>query len=156
MSRARFARRQGVLQAHRLSAIRACGGRRNPGGVLAHENVRVTAIRHAPSNDRHSPRDVAQEQPCGTRRSAGLLKEARALRTETTVNDTRDFGIGRLLTTDNWDALLRVGHNIKQRLLYAHLQACPCAPDGRRSNASCCRPPTTASPPPGCASATRA
>jgi hypothetical protein len=57
------------------------------------------------------------------------FKEGRALRTETTVNDTRDFGIGRLLTIDNWDALLRVGHDINQRLLDAQLQACACAPD---------------------------
>ena len=33
------------------------------------------------------------------------FKEGRALRTETTVNDTRDFGIGRLVTDENWDAL---------------------------------------------------
>jgi hypothetical protein len=57
------------------------------------------------------------------------FKEGRALRTETTVNDTRDFGIGRLVTTENWDALLRVGHDINQRLLDAQLQACACAPD---------------------------
>jgi hypothetical protein len=57
------------------------------------------------------------------------LKEGRALRTETTVNDTRDFGIGRLLTADNWHALLRVGHDINQRLLDAQLEACACAPD---------------------------
>jgi hypothetical protein len=57
------------------------------------------------------------------------FKEGRALRTETTVNDTYDFGIGRLLTPDNWDALLRVGHDINQRLLDAQLQACACAPD---------------------------
>jgi hypothetical protein len=57
------------------------------------------------------------------------LKEGRALRTETTVNDTRDFGIGRLLTDANWDALLRVGHDINERLLDAQLQACACAPD---------------------------
>jgi hypothetical protein len=57
------------------------------------------------------------------------FKEGRALRTETTVNDTYDFAIGRLLTQDNWDALLRVGHDINQRLLDAQLQACACAPD---------------------------
>ncbi|HEX2310474.1 MAG TPA: hypothetical protein VHH91_07135 [Vicinamibacterales bacterium] len=57
------------------------------------------------------------------------LKEGRALRTETTVNDTRDFGVGRLLTSENWDALVRVGHDINQRLLDAQLQACACAPD---------------------------
>jgi hypothetical protein len=57
------------------------------------------------------------------------FKEGRALRTETTVNDTRDFGIGRLLSADNCDALLRVGHDTNQRLLDAQLQACACAPD---------------------------
>ena len=34
------------------------------------------------------------------------FKEGRALRTETTVNDTRDFGIGRRLTDANWEALI--------------------------------------------------
>ena len=57
------------------------------------------------------------------------FKEGRALRTETTVNDTRDFGIGRLLTTANWDALVQIGHDINERLLDAQLQACQCAPD---------------------------
>jgi hypothetical protein len=57
------------------------------------------------------------------------LKEGRALRTETTVNDTYDFGIGRLLTTANWEALMRVGHDINERVLDAQLQACACAPD---------------------------
>jgi hypothetical protein len=57
------------------------------------------------------------------------LKQGRALRTETTVNDTYDFGIGRLLTQANWDALLAVGHDTNQRLLDAQLQACACAPD---------------------------
>jgi len=57
------------------------------------------------------------------------FKEGRALRTETTVNDTYDFGIGRLLTKANWDALVRVGHDINERLLDAQLQACACAPD---------------------------
>lgn len=57
------------------------------------------------------------------------LKEGRALRTETTVADTRDFGIGRLLTTENWDALLQIGHQVNERLLDAQLQACACAPD---------------------------
>ncbi|MGI8414010.1 MAG: hypothetical protein ACR2LV_10270, partial [Solirubrobacteraceae bacterium] len=45
------------------------------------------------------------------------FKEGRALRTETTVNDTRDFGIGRLLTDANWNALVRIGREINQRLL---------------------------------------
>jgi hypothetical protein len=57
------------------------------------------------------------------------FKEGRALRTETTVNDTYDFGVGRLLTRANWQALLAVGHQTNQRLLDAQLQACACAPD---------------------------
>jgi hypothetical protein len=57
------------------------------------------------------------------------FKEGRALRTETTINDTRDFGIKRRVTTDNWDALIDVGHQVNQRLLDHQLDACACAPD---------------------------
>ena len=57
------------------------------------------------------------------------FKEGRALRTETTVNDTRDFGIGRRLTQDNWDALVAIGHQVNQRFLDHQLAACQCAPD---------------------------
>ncbi len=57
------------------------------------------------------------------------FKEGRALRTETTVNDTRDFGVGRRLTHENWNALLAIGHRVNQRFLDHQLQACQCAPD---------------------------
>jgi hypothetical protein len=57
------------------------------------------------------------------------FKDGRALRTETTVNDPYDFGVGRLLTTENWRALLSIGEQTNQRLLDAQLQACSCAPD---------------------------
>jgi hypothetical protein len=57
------------------------------------------------------------------------FKEGRALRTETTINDPSDFGIGRLLSADNWNALLDIGHHTNQRLLDAQLAACDCAPD---------------------------
>ena len=57
------------------------------------------------------------------------LKEGRALRTETTVNDSYDFGVGRLLTEANFKALLAIGHDINERLLDAQLEACACAPD---------------------------
>jgi hypothetical protein len=57
------------------------------------------------------------------------FKEGRARRTETTVNDTHDFGIGRRLTAENWDALVGIGHQINQRLLDHQLDACACAPD---------------------------
>ncbi len=59
------------------------------------------------------------------------FKEGRALRTETTVNDTYDFGIGRLVTPANWQALVAIGHDINQRLLDAQLAACACAPDAQ-------------------------
>lgn len=42
-------------------------------------------------------------------------KEGRALRTETTVNDTHDFGIGKRLT--NLPALREIGHSANRRLL---------------------------------------
>ena len=57
------------------------------------------------------------------------FKEGRALRTETTINDTRDFGVGRLLTDANWNALIDIGHQMNQRLLDHQLDACACAPD---------------------------
>ena len=57
------------------------------------------------------------------------FKEGRALRTETTINDTRDFGIGRRLTEANWEALVSIGHQVNQRFLDHQLQACQSAPD---------------------------
>jgi hypothetical protein len=57
------------------------------------------------------------------------FKEGRALRTETTVNDSRDFGIGRLVNRANWEALVRIGEQTNERLLDAQLEACACAPD---------------------------
>jgi hypothetical protein len=42
------------------------------------------------------------------------FKEGRALRTETTINDTRDFGVGRPLTNQNWTKLIDIGHQINQ------------------------------------------
>ena len=59
------------------------------------------------------------------------FKEGRALRTETTVNDTYDFGIGRLVTPANWQALVAIGHDVNERLLNAQLAACACAPDAQ-------------------------
>jgi len=57
------------------------------------------------------------------------FKEGRALRTETTINDPRDFGVGRLLTADNWTRLLSVGRQTNDRLLAHELAACDCMPD---------------------------
>jgi hypothetical protein len=57
------------------------------------------------------------------------FKEGRALRTETTINDPYDFGVGRLLTAENWQALTGIGAAVNQRLLDAELVASDCAPD---------------------------
>jgi hypothetical protein len=57
------------------------------------------------------------------------FKDARALRTETTVNDPYDFGVNRTLSADTWNALLALGHDINARLMSSQLQACQCAPD---------------------------
>jgi hypothetical protein len=69
---------------------------------------------------------------CCYYRSARLkqyFKEHRALRTETVISDTRDFGIGRRVNQANWRALRSVGDAANQRLCDAQAQdACP-APD---------------------------
>jgi hypothetical protein len=57
------------------------------------------------------------------------LKEGRALRTETTINDPGDFGVGRTLNAENWLALIRIGRETNERLMSAQLAACDCAPD---------------------------
>jgi hypothetical protein len=57
------------------------------------------------------------------------FKESRALRTETTINDPLDFGVGRLLTDENFTALRQIGDGVNARLLGAQLAACDCAPD---------------------------
>jgi hypothetical protein len=57
------------------------------------------------------------------------LKEGRALRTETTINDPRDFDVGRLLTAANWTRLLAVGRQANDRLLNTEREACDCMPD---------------------------
>jgi hypothetical protein len=44
-------------------------------------------------------------------------KEGRALRTETTINDTRDFGISKRLTDQNLTALRQIGFTANRRLL---------------------------------------
>jgi len=52
-------------------------------------------------------------------------KEGRALRTETTINDTRDFGIGKLLR--NLPALREIGFQANRRLLDVQRLSHDCA-----------------------------
>ena len=57
------------------------------------------------------------------------FKEHRALRTELVVCDTRDFGIGRRLTHENWNALRAAGEHASQRLCDAEAASAMPAPD---------------------------
>lgn len=57
------------------------------------------------------------------------LKEGRAIRTETVINNTRDFGIGRTLNAENWSKLRGVGRAANRRLCDAQAQGALPAPD---------------------------
>ncbi len=57
------------------------------------------------------------------------FKQHRALRTELVICDTRDFGIGRRLTYQNWNALRAVGEHANQRLCDAEAADAMPAPD---------------------------
>lgn len=64
-------------------------------------------------------------------------KEGRALRTETTINDTRDFQIGRMLK--NLDALRQIGFTANRRLLNVQTVSHDCT-IGEKRFASLIRP----------------
>lgn len=57
------------------------------------------------------------------------FKEGWALRTETVICNTRDFGIGRRLCAQNWIALREVGQSANRRLLDAEEHDALPAPD---------------------------
>jgi hypothetical protein len=57
------------------------------------------------------------------------FKQHRALRTETVIGDTHDFGIGRRVTSANWRALRQVGEHANQRLCDAQAADARPAPD---------------------------
>jgi hypothetical protein len=57
------------------------------------------------------------------------FKEGRALRTETVIGDTRDFGIGRRVNAANWKALRAVGESANRRLCDAEAADAMPAPD---------------------------
>jgi len=57
------------------------------------------------------------------------FKEGRALRTETTINDTYDFGVGRLVKEENFRALRAVGEAANRRLIELESSTTACAPD---------------------------
>lgn len=57
------------------------------------------------------------------------FKEGRALRTETVICDTKDFGIGRRVCAKNWYALRAVGESANRRLCDAESSDAKPAPD---------------------------
>ena len=57
------------------------------------------------------------------------FKLGKALRTETVIGDTRDFGIGRRVCALNWKALRAVGDSANRRLCDAEAQTARPAPD---------------------------
>jgi hypothetical protein len=71
-------------------------------------------------------------QLCCYYRSARLkqyFKEHRALRTETVISDTRDFGVGRRVNAENWHALCDIGQAANARLCEAEASDAAPAPD---------------------------
>jgi hypothetical protein len=60
-----------------------------------------------------------------TQGSSRHHREGRALRTETTINNTRDFGIGKLLK--NLPSLRQVGFQASRRLLDVQRDSHDCA-----------------------------
>jgi len=58
-----------------------------------------------------------------------FFKLGKALRTETVIGDTRDFGIGRRVCAQNWTALRAVGDSANRRLCDAEAQTARPAPD---------------------------
>lgn len=57
------------------------------------------------------------------------FKEGRGLRNELVICDTRDFGIGRRVCVENWNALRAVGESANRRLCDAEAQDAMPAPD---------------------------
>jgi hypothetical protein len=57
------------------------------------------------------------------------FKEGRALRTETVICNTDDFGIGRRVCAQNWYALRAVGQSANRRLCDAEAADAQPAPD---------------------------
>lgn len=76
-------------------------------------------------------RDVAPQLQIHYKSSKAkaYLKEGRALRVETTVNNAEDFAVHKTLTADNWRALRRVGAATNARFLAAIGEGQPGLPD---------------------------
>lgn len=62
-------------------------------------------------------------------KAKAYLKEGRALRAETTINNPNDFGVHKTLNADNWRALRHVGAHTNTRFLAALGEGQPGLPD---------------------------
>jgi hypothetical protein len=76
-------------------------------------------------------RDVAPQLQIHYKSSKAkaYLKQGRALRVETTINNATDFAVHKTLTADNWKALRRVGADTNTRFLAALGEGQPGLPD---------------------------
>jgi hypothetical protein len=76
-------------------------------------------------------RDVAPQLQIHYKSSKAkaYLKEGRALRVETTVNNADDFGVHKTLNAENWRALRRLGAEVNARFLAALGEGQPGLPD---------------------------
>lgn len=89
-----------------------------------------------------------------TSRGKAYLKDGRALRVDTTINNPEHFALQKTLNSENWRALRQVGARVNTRFLEALGEGAQGLPTLRPCRASCCPLSTTASGPPDCASAT--
>jgi hypothetical protein len=102
-----------------------------PSSVSLIFDRKVTVKTPGPRRTRVITRGVNPEIVCYYKsdRIKQYFKENRALRTETVICDTRDFGIGRRVNAANWKALRAVGEKANQRLCDAQAADATPAPD---------------------------
>jgi hypothetical protein len=62
-------------------------------------------------------------------KAKAYLKEGRALRVETTVNNAKDFALHKTLSAENWNALRRAGADTNARFLATLGEGRPGLPD---------------------------
>lgn len=108
-------------------------GRPDQVSLVFGRTIRLAGPRPTPGTFRTSviTRGVDPEITCyyKSSRIKQYFKEHRALRTELVICDTRDFGIGRRLTYENWNALRVAGEHASQRLCDAEAADAMPAPD---------------------------
>ncbi len=102
-----------------------------PASVSLIFDKKVTARTPGPRRTKVITRGVSPEIVCYYKsdRIKQYFKGNRALRTETVICDTRDFGIGRRVNAANWKALRAVGEHANQRLCDAQAADARPAPD---------------------------